>query len=67
MTDTSQRHTKYIDYINNTGREPLPVEMFDEDWEPVGPMVRRDLIAADIIQERAGGIYLRPDLRREKP
>ncbi len=58
MTD----HQKYVDYINNTGREPLPVAMFDEDWEPIGPMIRADMVKADLIQVRADSIYLRPDL-----
>jgi hypothetical protein len=55
---------KYVDYINNSGREPLPVAMFDEDWKPIGPIIRKDMMAADLIQERADGIYLRPDLVR---
>ena len=63
-TDIKPHHRQYIDYINNTGRKPLPVAFFDEDFEPAGPMIRRDLVASDIIQERADGIYLRPDLYR---
>ncbi len=58
------KHQKYIDYINNTARVPLPVASFDEDWEPIGPMVRKALVSDDIIQVRADGIYLRPDLVR---
>lgn len=49
---------KYTDYIRNTGRVPLKVEMFDEDWEPIGPMVRRDLQAARLITVQDGGITL---------
>jgi hypothetical protein len=60
------KFAQYIDYINNTGKEPLSVSAFDEDWEPVGPMVRRDMVAAELIQERADGIYLRPDLWRRR-
>jgi hypothetical protein len=56
---------KYVDYINNTGLTPLPVAAFDEDWEPVGQMVREQMVEADLIQCRADGIYLRPDLVRE--
>lgn len=59
-----ERFKQYIDYINNTGREPLPVAMFDEDWEPIGPRLRADMAAADLIQCRDDGIYLRPDLVR---
>lgn len=49
---------KYVQYIRNTGRVPLKVEHFDDDWEPIGPMVRRDLLAADMIKEVGGGIVI---------
>lgn len=55
---------KYIDYINNTGLEPLPVAAFDDDHEPIGPMVRRALVELEIIQVNSNGIYLRPDLKK---
>jgi hypothetical protein len=45
------RLAKYVDYINNTGQQPLSIEAFDEDWEPIGPMVRSEL-------EREGYIYI---------
>lgn len=56
------RFQKFIDYINNTGQVPLSVAAFDDDWEPIGPMIRRDMVAADLIQIRDDVIYLRPDL-----
>lgn len=59
---SEQIHKKYVDYINNTGRVPLPVAHFDEDWEPVGPVVRKNMARDDLIQVRGDGIYLRPDL-----
>ena len=58
----SNRFAKYVDYINNTKKQPLPVAFFDDDHEPLGPTVRADMVAADLIQVRADGIYLRPDL-----
>jgi hypothetical protein len=57
---------KYVDYINNTSLEPLPVEYFDDDHEPIGPMERKQMIAEDLIQVRDDGIYLRPDLVRQR-
>jgi hypothetical protein len=60
---TPKHLQKYVDYINNTSLEPLPVEAFDEDWDPVGSMVRAQLVNADLIQVRKDGIYLRPDLK----
>jgi hypothetical protein len=53
---------KYVEYIRNTGQRPLAVAAFDEDWEPIGPMVRADMMKADLIQCRPEGIFLRPDL-----
>ena len=67
MTDLTLRFREYINYINNTAQEPLPVVMFDDDWEPAGPMIRDQMVKADLIQVRADGIYLRPDLVRVTP
>lgn len=61
---------KYVDYIRNTGQQPLPVAAFDDDWDPVGPMVRERLKAGgwifyggpDLPFPTAEGIFLRPDL-----
>jgi hypothetical protein len=63
---------KYVDYINNTGRRPLSESAFDDDWEPIGPLLRRQLLEGGFIY-RGGhqlpfptqpGIFLRPDLVR---
>lgn len=40
---------QYVDHIRNTGQVPLLVSMFDDDWEPIGPRVRKDLLAAGMI------------------
>ncbi len=53
--DEDNRFVKYIDYIKNTGGNPK-IEWFDEDWEPRGPTVRKDLIAAGLIIELDGKI-----------
>lgn len=69
---------QYVDYIRNTGRIPLPVAMFDEDWEPIGPMVRSQMEKAGLIYiygpdapfynpTKGEGIRLRPDLEVEEP
>lgn len=47
---------KYLVYIANTGQVPLAADNFDDDWEPIGPMVRRDLVAAGMIVYLEGGI-----------
>ncbi len=61
------KNKQYVDYINNTGQVPLPVHMFDEDWEPIGPMLRRDMAAEGLIADDGENIILRADLVRERP
>lgn len=50
-------HKKYLEYIKNTGGNPK-ISHFDEDWEPVGPQVRKALVEAKLIYEKDGLIYL---------
>jgi hypothetical protein len=45
---------KYLDYIKNTGGSPT-INNFDEDWEPIGPMVRRDMLKAGLITATESG------------
>lgn len=49
---------KYLDYIRNTKRVPLKTEWFDEDWDPVGPMVRSQLVEAGLITVESDGIRI---------
>ncbi len=53
-----QHLQKYVDYIKNTGQVPLKVAHFDDDWEPIGPTVRRDLLGANLITVDNDGIRL---------
>lgn len=50
-------YKQYLDYIRNTGGKPK-VEHFDEDWEPIGPMLRKDMKAAGLIVEKDGFITI---------
>jgi hypothetical protein len=54
MSDEHLR--KYVEYIRNTGREPLAVELFDDDWEPIGPRVRAELVRAGLVTQSADGL-----------
>ena len=56
MTD----FTKYIDYIKNTGGSPSVI-FFDDDWDPIGPLIRADMRAAGLIVEKDELIYLVED------
>jgi hypothetical protein len=50
---------QYVQYIKNTAHVPLRVDWFDEDWEPIGPMVRKQMVEANLIEIQEGGIVLK--------
>ena len=50
---------RYVDYIRNTGRNPLEKAAFDDDWQPVGPSVREQLEAAGLIIQAGPVLSLR--------
>jgi len=56
----SEMYDKYIEYIKNTGGSPS-IFWFDEDWEPIGPDVRRRMASAGLIKEQDGRIILTQD------
>ena len=49
---------KYLQYIKNTGGSPK-VEWFDDDWEPIGPKVRADMVKAGLIKIENGIITIK--------
>ncbi|WP_316978029.1 hypothetical protein [Shumkonia mesophila] len=53
-----ERLKQYIRYIINTGRDPLPTEFFDDDWEPIGPGLRAHLVTEGAISVSDDGIHL---------
>ncbi len=44
---------QFLQYIQNTGGSPK-VEQFDEDWEPIGLRVRKDMAKAGLVFEQNG-------------
>ena len=44
-----------LEYIANTGGKPS-INWFDDDHDPVGPMLRADLVAAGLAVEEDGYI-----------
>lgn len=41
---------QYVQYIKNTGLNgKLTTEQFDDDWEPIGPVVRKDMLSENLI------------------
>lgn len=59
MVEVPERLKQYVQYIRNTAQVPLRKDWFDDDWEPIGPMVRRDMMDAGLIFEYQDGILLR--------
>lgn len=49
---------QYCQYIKNTAQRPLPTEAFDDDLEPIGPMVRDQMLKEELIVISDGGIFL---------
>lgn len=71
--DARQNKMKELcQYINNTGRTPLRVDDFDDDWCPTGEMYRDWMLEAGLITieeprpptdntvGQEGGIFLTP-------
>lgn len=40
---------RYLRYVKNTGG--CTVAQFDDDWEPIGPSVRRDIMPRYVINQ----------------
>lgn len=52
-----EHHKQYLQYVINTGGYAT-VDNFDEDWEPIGPMLRADLMPEFIVENDGGKIVL---------
>lgn len=48
---------QYLKYIQNTGGM-ANVAAFDEDWEPIGPRLRGDLMPKYIVENGSGKLEL---------
>jgi hypothetical protein len=49
---------KYVDCIKNAG-ESYTISQFDDDWEPIGPTVRKDLVKAGLVEEIDGKLKIK--------
>jgi hypothetical protein len=47
----NRHYRQYLQYVINTGGTAT-ISGFDEDWEPIGPMLRRDLMPTYMVEER---------------
>ena len=52
-----EHHKQYLHYVINTGGHAT-VANFDEDWEPIGPMLRAELFPDFIVENEDGKIVL---------
>lgn len=57
MVADIKRFTQYIDYIQNCGEKCL-VSWFDNDWKPIGNMVRKDMGIAGLIKIKDNEVIL---------
>ena len=53
----SDHQKQYLQYVINTGGNAT-VATLDDDYEPIGPMIRRDLMPAYIVENAAGKLEL---------
>lgn len=51
------RYRQFLEYVRNTAGNAT-VAHFDEDWEPVGPFVRREIMPDLVITDDAGFLLL---------
>lgn len=50
-------HVRALQYVTNTGGIAT-VDQFDDDHEPVGPMLRRDLMPVYMLENTGGKLEL---------
>lgn len=55
----SQHLQEYLEYIRNAGGSPT-IEQFDDDWDPIGLMVRRKMKDLNMIIEKDGKVLETP-------
>lgn len=55
------RVAKYLTYLQNAdpNNDGLEAEKFDEDWDPVGHMVRAKLTKDGFFEQRDGKVFRR--------
>lgn len=49
---------RYLQYVHNTGGN-CTIAIFDDDWEPIGPMLRAELMPK-YVTEFLGKVVLTP-------
>ncbi len=57
-------YSRYLAYFNNTGG--ATPEQFDDDYEPIGEVVRKAMLELDLIKlDEHGFLHLTPAGRRQ--
>ena len=51
------RYSRYIEYIKNAGGTPKTA-WFDDDFEPIGPKIRSQMLEEDVTRECDGKVFL---------
>lgn len=55
--DDGQRFKQYLQYIVNTGGNAT-IASLDDDFEPIGPMIRRDAMPRYFVEREDGKLAL---------
>jgi hypothetical protein len=50
---TQKDYKKYLDYLRNAGPRVKTIH-FDEDWEPIGKIIRAEMKAHGLTDESGG-------------
>ena len=64
-----EKYKKYLDYISNAkdAKGGVLIKIFDEDWEPIGARVRKEMVNADLIFDDGLRVYRQYRPREIKP
>lgn len=56
-------YSKFVQYIKNAGGQARTVKIkhFDEDWEPIGPALRKEMLQLGLIERDGPGNIKLPD------
>lgn len=58
MTETIKPHlVQYLQYVANTGGNAT-VATLDDDFDPIGPMIRRDIMPTFVVETPDGKLAL---------
>jgi hypothetical protein len=66
--DPQEQYKQQIAYLKNIGNRAA-IAWFDDDWEPIGPNLRKEMTDAGIIEDAEGydGYICLPNVKEHAP